>query len=83
MIAIDKISVRFGRVRAVDDLSLAIEKGESILLAGANGAGKTSLLRAMAGVLAPSIGLHSLRRPQSRPARAQEDRLYPGLDQPL
>ncbi|MBE0664900.1 MAG: ABC transporter ATP-binding protein [Chrysiogenales bacterium] len=51
MIAIDKLSVRFGKVRAVDDLSLAIDKGESILLAGANGAGKTTLLRALAGVL--------------------------------
>lgn len=56
MITIDKLSVRFGRVRAVDELSLAIEKGESILLAGANGAGKTSLLRAMAGVLRANQG---------------------------
>ena len=51
MIAIEKLSVRFGKVRAVDDLSLAIDKGESILLAGANGAGKTTLLRTLAGVL--------------------------------
>ena len=56
MITIEKLSVRFGKVRAVDDLSLAVEKGESILLAGANGAGKTSLLRAMAGVLNASRG---------------------------
>jgi len=56
MIAIDKLCVRFGKVRAVDDLSLSINKGESILLAGANGAGKTSLLRAMAGVLGASHG---------------------------
>ncbi len=51
MISIEKLGVRFGQVRAVDDLSLSIEKGESILLAGANGAGKTTLLRALAGVL--------------------------------
>jgi len=51
MISIEKLGVRFGQVRAVDDLSLSVEKGESILLAGANGAGKTTLLRAMAGVL--------------------------------
>ncbi len=56
MIRIDKLSVHFGKIRAVDDLSLAIEKGESILLAGANGAGKTTLLRAMAGVLSASQG---------------------------
>jgi ABC-2 type transport system ATP-binding protein len=56
MIAIEKLSIRFGRVRAVEDLSLTVEKGDSILLAGANGAGKTSLLRAMAGVLNASRG---------------------------
>lgn len=56
MITIDKLSVHFGKIRAVDSLSLAVEKGESILLAGANGAGKTSLLRAMAGVLNASHG---------------------------
>jgi ABC-type multidrug transport system ATPase subunit len=56
MIAIEKVSVRFGKTRAVDDLSLAIEKGESILLAGANGAGKTSLLRILAGVLRADHG---------------------------
>jgi len=56
MIAIEKVSVRFGKTRAVDDLSLAIEKGESILLAGANGAGKTSLLRTLAGVLRADHG---------------------------
>ena len=56
MIAIEKLSVRFGKVRAVDDLSLAIDKGESILLAGANGAGKTTLLRALAGVLRAQPG---------------------------
>jgi len=56
MIAIERLSVRYGRVRAVDELSLTVGKGDSILLAGANGAGKTSLLRAMAGVLNPSHG---------------------------
>ncbi|MEI6613972.1 MAG: ABC transporter ATP-binding protein [Chrysiogenales bacterium] len=56
MINIDNLCVNFGKTRAVDHLSLTIEKGESILLAGANGAGKTSLLRAMAGVLNASHG---------------------------
>jgi Cu-processing system ATP-binding protein len=51
MIKIDNLRVTFGKIRAVNDLSLEIGAGESILLAGANGAGKTSLLRAMAGVL--------------------------------
>lgn len=56
MIQIDKLRVSYGKTHAVNDVSLTIEKGESILLAGANGAGKTSLLRAMAGVLNASQG---------------------------
>lgn len=56
MIAINQLTVRFGRVRAVDGLSATIDKGESILLAGANGAGKTTLLRALAGVLRSDHG---------------------------
>jgi ABC-2 type transport system ATP-binding protein len=51
MITVEKLSIRFGDIRAVDELSLAVERGESILLAGANGAGKTTLLRVLAGVL--------------------------------
>lgn len=43
-------------VRALDDVSLAIEDGERIGLIGHNGAGKTSLLRALAGVYAPNAG---------------------------
>jgi ABC-2 type transport system ATP-binding protein len=57
MIKIDNLCVNYGKTRAVDIQSLAIEKGESVLLAGANGAGKTSLLRAMAGVLTAGRGL--------------------------
>jgi ABC-type multidrug transport system ATPase subunit len=56
MIKIDKLSIRFGKIKAVDDLSLSIGRGESILLAGANGAGKTTLLRALAGVLRARSG---------------------------
>jgi ABC-2 type transport system ATP-binding protein len=56
MISISKLSVRFGRIRAVDDVSATIESGEGILLAGANGAGKTTLLRTLAGVLRPDHG---------------------------
>ncbi len=56
MIKIDNLCVNYGKTRAVDNQSLTIEKGESVLLAGANGAGKTSLLKAMAGVLMAGRG---------------------------
>lgn len=48
-IAIDSLSKSFGRVKALDDLSLRIGPGERIALVGANGAGKTTLFRCLLG----------------------------------
>ena len=45
-----------GRRRLIDDLSFRVEAGEALALTGANGAGKTSLLRALAGLLRPAAG---------------------------
>jgi len=42
--------------RAIDDVSFSIEAGENVALIGANGAGKTSLLLAIVGVLQPKNG---------------------------
>jgi len=56
MIEVSNLTVRFGSKTAVDNLSVSINKGESILLAGANGSGKTTLIRSMAGVLNTSAG---------------------------
>jgi iron complex transport system ATP-binding protein len=47
MIELRNVSVRFGSVDAVDDVSLTVETGEWTALIGPNGAGKTSVLRAM------------------------------------
>ncbi len=43
--------LRFGRVQALQPLTLALRRGESLALVGANGAGKTSLLRLLHGLL--------------------------------
>lgn len=56
MIKISNLTVRYRKKKAVDNLNLTIEKGESILLAGPNGSGKTTLLRAAAGVLNCRVG---------------------------
>jgi len=45
------LTVRYGRKTAVDDLSFAIPKGRVVGLLGHNGAGKTSLLKALVGLL--------------------------------
>lgn len=47
---------RFGPTLALDDLTLAIEPGETFALLGANGAGKTTFIRLVTGFLVPSAG---------------------------
>jgi branched-chain amino acid transport system ATP-binding protein len=46
------LSVRYGAVRALHDVTLNVEPSESVALLGANGAGKTTVLRAIGGLLA-------------------------------
>jgi ABC-2 type transport system ATP-binding protein len=55
-ISLRKITRRFGDVLAVDDLSFDVERGELFGIVGPDGAGKTTTLRALAGVLPPSGG---------------------------
>ncbi|MBB5700863.1 iron(III) transport system ATP-binding protein [Ochrobactrum daejeonense] len=51
------VSRRFGRVCALNDISLDVHPGEIICLVGHSGCGKTSLLRVIAGIDAPDSGL--------------------------
>ncbi|TCL65250.1 ABC transporter ATP-binding protein [Rhizobium sp. BK251] len=50
------ISRRFGRTKALHDLSLTIRKGEIVCLVGHSGCGKSTLLRIVAGIEAPDTG---------------------------
>jgi branched-chain amino acid transport system ATP-binding protein len=52
----DRVSRRFGGIRAVDDVSFALKEGEIVALIGPNGAGKTTLVNLMTGVVAASEG---------------------------
>jgi branched-chain amino acid transport system ATP-binding protein len=53
---VDRLSVRYGSVVAVSEVSLAVAEGEFVAIVGANGAGKSSLLNAIAGVVRPAAG---------------------------
>jgi len=50
------ISIQFGGVKALDDVSLSVAPGEAVGLVGPNGAGKTTLFNCMCGQLRPSAG---------------------------
>ncbi len=56
MLVLDKVSVSYGRVEALHGISLEVRKGEIVALIGANGAGKSTTLRAISGVLRPTSG---------------------------
>jgi branched-chain amino acid transport system ATP-binding protein len=74
-IELRNISVHYDKVQALADVSLNVQKGEIIALIGANGAGKTSTLRAITGLTRPSAGeiwFDSRRIDQLEPPRIVE-----------
>jgi branched-chain amino acid transport system ATP-binding protein len=56
LLSIENLSVSYGAIAALRDVSLYIEEGEIVTLIGANGAGKTTLLRTISALLRPSHG---------------------------
>ena len=56
LLEIKDLEVRFGGIRAVTGISLNVEEGKIITLIGANGAGKSTVLRSIAGVVKPAGG---------------------------
>jgi ABC-2 type transport system ATP-binding protein len=55
-IQMDQLTRLFGSLRAVDEVTLTVERGEVFGVLGPNGAGKTTMVRLLNGVLAPSAG---------------------------
>ncbi|MDZ4095704.1 MAG: ABC transporter ATP-binding protein [Paracoccaceae bacterium] len=56
LLALSNVSVRYGRLTAVREVTFSLAEGEILFITGPNGAGKSSLLRAIAGVTPPSGG---------------------------
>jgi branched-chain amino acid transport system ATP-binding protein len=56
MFEIIKINVAYGDVQIIYDVSLRIEEGEVVSLVGSNGAGKTTIMRAISGLMKPLSG---------------------------
>ena len=56
MLEVQDIHAYYGNIQALDGISLTVEEGEIVTLIGANGAGKTSTLRTISGLLPPRKG---------------------------
>jgi ABC transporter len=56
ILEIKDLNVRFGGIRAVDGISMNVQEGKIITLIGANGAGKSTILRSVSGIVRPASG---------------------------
>jgi branched-chain amino acid transport system ATP-binding protein len=61
MLTVDGIDVFYGDAQALDGVSVEVPEGAIVAIVGANGAGKTSLIRTIAGMVRPSRGQISFR----------------------
>jgi len=59
-VTVDRVSKRFGNATVLSALSLSVSRGEFVSLLGPSGCGKTTLLRIIAGLLAPDTGTISI-----------------------
>lgn len=91
MLRLRELTMRFGALRAVDNVDLSVGQGERRALIGPNGAGKSTLFGLIAGALKPTLGTISIdgqdvtKLPESRRARLgvtrtfQHSSLFAGL----
>jgi branched-chain amino acid transport system ATP-binding protein len=59
LLKLDGLSVHYGGIQALHEISLSVHAGEIVSLIGANGAGKTSCLRAISALIKPAAGTMS------------------------
>ena len=60
MIIASNVSKKFGKLKALDNVSATCLKGECIALIGPNGSGKTTLIKSILGMVVPDSGLSLL-----------------------
>lgn len=66
------VTLAYGPIRAIQDLSLELRVGEAIAVVGANGAGKTTLIRALSGLMQPAAGEIFFNGRSARGVKAHE-----------
>ena len=76
VIRVDDVTLRFGGVTSLSEVSLVAPRGEVMAVIGPNGAGKTSLFNCLTGVYVPQEGTISLVRPDGSTARLNGRKPY-------
>ena len=56
MLTISNMQVYYGAIKALDGISLEVKQGEIVTMIGANGAGKSTTIRAVSGLVRPRVG---------------------------
>ena len=56
LLEVEQLQVSYGKIAALNGISLYIEPGEIVAMIGANGAGKTTLINTISGILQPQKG---------------------------
>ena len=77
LLRLDRVSIAFGAVKVLEDLTVDVRAGEFVALVGPSGCGKTTLLNVCSGWLAPSSG--AVHRPARLRMVFQQDGLFPWL----
>ncbi|HVC81404.1 MAG TPA: ABC transporter ATP-binding protein [Chloroflexota bacterium] len=72
MLTCERLTVRYGPIEAVRQASFTVDEGQIVALIGANGAGKSSTLRALSGVRRPASGRVTFRGTDITHARPHE-----------
>lgn len=80
MLSIQNLNVHYGVIHALHDLSLEVNQGEIVTLIGSNGAGKSTTLLALSGLLKPSSGEMTFEN-KTLSTRSAHERVSDGLVQ--
>ena len=79
MLKVENLSVHYGMIQAVRDVSFEVNEGEVVSLIGANGAGKTTILRTISGLVRPSAGKIGNGRLSQNKSRRKSSQSQKGL----